>query len=401
MSLNFQKPFKIIGQVKHDKWGRLGQNSIIPGFIKLSNKESDNQRFSELWFGAHPSKPSVIDNRSNVNLNDLIVQHPIELLGYSVVDSFGTELPFLFKILSIDKPLSIQIHPDRETAKELNAQCPERYPDANHKPEMAVAISEASLLYGFRAIDEVRSFLSSVPEFQLLLGDVQSLLSLSDTEFLQKTYSAIMRADKQKVKIASQELFIRLSSKTNLSKEEKLLFKLADDYPDGDVGLFCFYILNLIVLQPREAIFIASGVLHAYLSGELIECMANSDNVIRGGLTEKFVDVETLLALSNYSAKFPCKLSLVKVTNDLSTYDTDCKEFSLSVFDLVPYVHRCLTNNRLQMLFSLNAEGKICASNEELLINSGDVIIIPASVNEWELSCNDGLVFLIQIPYTY
>lgn len=294
------KPFKISGIVKNYSWGRLLDEALV---AKLSKATDRNTRYAELWIGAHPHSPSVClsaskesgspepsqrEDSNGIDLISRLQQAPEEMLGGVCLQTFGTQLPFLLKILSIQQPLSIQLHPDLKLASELNEKNAKNYPDKNHKPEIAIAITPVTLLHNIRGFSESARLLERFPKaFKRLVMDGSEEPRLA----LIKTVLALTREENHQLIEEAKQVIRGLVE----PEEEDLWFLKAERIYPKDCGLWFFYILRLLQLQPGEAIFTGAGCLHAYLYGELIECMASSDNTIRAGLTEKFVDVESLL----------------------------------------------------------------------------------------------------------
>ncbi|XP_063099418.1 mannose-6-phosphate isomerase isoform X5 [Cavia porcellus] len=209
--------------------------------------------------------------------------------------------------ISEDKPYA------EELAEKLHLQAPEHYPDANHKPEMAIALTSFQGLCGFRPVAEILTFLKKVPEFQLLIGDdaatqlKQSVSSDPQTvaEALRSCFSHLMKSEKTTVVVQLNLLVKRISQQVSAGNNMddicgQLLLRLHQQYP-GDIGCFAIYFLNLLTLKPGEAMFLEANVPHAYLEGDCVECMACSDNTVRAGLTPKFIDVPTLCDMLSYT----------------------------------------------------------------------------------------------------
>lgn len=337
-------PFRIVklqcGAQSYD-WGKLGQSSAVAQFAEAANpnfKISDDKPYAELWMGTHPSVPSMAVTSSDsepVSLRTVLSSHP-DLLGSRIADKFGAgELPFLFKVLSIRKALSIQAHPDKALAKQLHANDPSHYPDDNHKPEMAIAITEFEGFCGFRPLAEIAALLKNVPEFVGIIGGQQyaddfinSLqpLTTSDEEgspndvanrkALQSLFSRVMNASDSLVEKYSKLLIERAQKEgSNFGYGESkdtaqgsfgkpladLLVCVNEQFPN-DIGLFCGgLMLNYVTLKPGQAMFLRAKDPHAYISGDIIECMAASDNVVRAGFTPKFKDVSNLVSMLTYS----------------------------------------------------------------------------------------------------
>ncbi|KAG7473317.1 hypothetical protein MATL_G00094540 [Megalops atlanticus] len=308
--------FPLACVVQKYAWGKLGLNSevakLVLGGDPLAVIE-DDQPYAELWMGAHPKGDALIkDNRiSQRTLGQWIADYP-GCLGSKVKDTFQGQLPFLFKVLSVNTALSIQAHPNRELAAKLHAQFPEHYPDNNHKPEMAIALTQFEGLCGFRPVEEIVGFLKSVPEFHALVGneaaeELQSSvgdgvrLSLA----LKKCFTRMMNCEKKVFVDQLNMLVKRVSEEAAAGKDTsgsngELLLRLHSQFP-GDIGCFSIYFLNRVMLQPGQAMFLGANEPHAYLFGDCIECMACSDNTVRAGLTPKYIDVNTLCEMLNYT----------------------------------------------------------------------------------------------------
>lgn len=275
--------------------------------------------------GTHPSNPSK-DITTKRTLLDLLKDNQA-LLSAEVSSKFGEKLPFLFKVLSIGKALSIQAHPNKKLAEQLHARDAKNYPDDNHKPEMTIAITPFDGLCGFRPLAEISHFLSSVPSLRKLVGDkeaaeFQSVIKGQETsekaedeetnkKALQKAFGALMTSSKTDVESASRELLHDAEKQgsdfagggleaTSGQELADLVVRLNKQFPE-DIGLFILFFLNYVRLEVGEAMFLKADDIHAYLSGDIIECMAASDNVVRAGFTPKFKDVDTLVSMLTYS----------------------------------------------------------------------------------------------------
>jgi mannose-6-phosphate isomerase len=275
--------------------------------------------------GTHPSNPSkdVLTKRTLLDL----VQDNQALISQDISARFGSKLPFLFKVLSIGKALSIQAHPNKKLAEQLHARDPKNYPDDNHKPEMTIAITPFDGLCGFRPLAEISHFLTTVPSLRSLVGDKEAEAyetavkgretsetkddEESNKKALQRAFGSLMNSKKEDVEAASRQLvesakkegsdFARGGLPSTSGKElADLVVRLNSQFP-GDIGLFVLFFLNYLKLEVGEAMFLKADDIHAYLSGDIIECMAASDNVVRAGFTPKFKDVDTLISMLTYS----------------------------------------------------------------------------------------------------
>ncbi|KAI1140031.1 mannose-6-phosphate isomerase [Hypoxylon sp. FL0543] len=310
-------------------WGKIGSESAAARFAAATpsddlNIQSDKP-YAELWMGTHPSNPSK-DLETGRTLLELVESNQM-LIAPSVRAKFGTKLPFLFKVLSINKALSIQAHPNKKLAEQLHAKDPRNYPDDNHKPEMAIAITDFEGLCGFRPLGEIAHFLSSVPPLRQLVGedaakafiatvrgqenDESSESTTQNKRALQSAFAALMKSSQEDVASAAKALVLEAESKgsdfadggvesTSGAVMSELVVRLNKQFPD-DIGLFVLFFLNFVKLSPGEALFLKADDIHAYVSGDIIECMAASDNVVRAGFTPKFKDVQTLVDLLTYN----------------------------------------------------------------------------------------------------
>nr|CUU99531.1 hypothetical transcript [Hymenolepis microstoma] len=257
--------------------------------------------------GTHPSGPSVLWNYRSISLDAYIKEHP-EYLGITSVECFGHQLPFLFKVLSIGKALSIQAHPDKRLAEKLHACWPDIYKDDNHKPEMAITLTDFEALIGFRPLAQIRSFITSLPELAELTSNPSED---SKGEMIRSLYSRLMHSSPEKVEGAINSLVKKFTHSVDSTLKGiegvdsnslvELFLRLNQQFP-GDVGCLSVFFFNYIKMKPGEAIFLKANTPHAYISGDCVECMANSDNVVRAGLTPKFKDVERLLDMLEYES---------------------------------------------------------------------------------------------------
>ncbi|KAF4630548.1 hypothetical protein G7Y89_g7592 [Cudoniella acicularis] len=309
-------------------WGKVGKDSAAAKFAAATPADDfsiqEDKPYAELWMGTHPSNPSK-DLTTKRTLLDL-VQDNQALMSKEVSERFENKLPFLFKVLSIGKALSIQAHPNKKLAEQLHKRDSKNYPDDNHKPEMTIAITPFDGLCGFRPLAEISHFLSTIPALKKLVGSeaetYQSAIKGQETsqkkededknkKALQKAFGALMSSKKEEIEAASKELveaagkegsdFAAGGGPANNGKElADLVIRLNKQFP-GDIGLFVLFFLNYVKLEVGEAMFLKADDIHAYLSGDIIECMAASDNVVRAGFTPKFKDVDTLISMLTYN----------------------------------------------------------------------------------------------------
>ncbi|OAK95519.1 mannose-6-phosphate isomeras-like protein [Phaeosphaeriaceae sp. SRC1lsM3a] len=309
-------------------WGKVGKSSAAAKFHAATASDfsiQEEKPYAELWMGTHPSLPSK-DLETKRTLLDL-VQENQALLSSDIAQRYENKLPFLFKVLSINKALSIQAHPNKKLAEQLHAKDSKNYPDDNHKPEMTIAVTPFDGLCGFRPLAEITHFLKTVPSLRKLVGEedasnFENTVKGKETsdkdedikankKALQSAFTKVMNTDKDALASASKELIKAAESEgaefagsggpSNDGKElADLVLRLNSQFPD-DIGLFVQFFLNYVKLEIGEAMFLKADDIHAYLSGDIIECMASSDNVVRAGFTPKFKDVDTLTNMLTYS----------------------------------------------------------------------------------------------------
>lgn len=286
---------------------------------------------AELWMGAHPSAPSRLADGGE-SLLECIESDPVRWLGRQVAEVFGARLPFLLKVLAADSPLSLQAHPDPERARSGYAaeqargvplDAPQRnYRDQHHKPELICALTPFEALCGFRTTRDCVRLLGALDVAELawpleLLADGAGLRAVVELLLTSPPDGLVGAVGTACRRCAGEDPAYRWAA------------ELADRYP-GDVGVAISLLLNLIQLRPGQAIYLPAGRLHAYLRGTGIEVMANSDNVLRGGLTPKHVDVPELLAVLDFDATPVPILAGVPGAAGEAVYPTPAPEFRLS-----------------------------------------------------------------------
>ena len=378
------KFYRIEGQVQNYDWGG---ESFIPNLI--SEKIEENTPYAEYWLGAHLKAPSkVITEKGSVSLELFLNQNPIEKLGEAVASTFG-KLPYLFKVLDVKEMLSIQVHPSIEAAKigykkENEKGIPltasnRNFKDENHKPEIMVALTDFWLLHGFLEREELIKNIKETPELSFLLN-----IFLEDGYL--GLYKKVMEYSQEEVNKVLQPLVDRILPKylkNELEKSSPAFWAAKSltnkDSKNIDKGIFSIYFFNILNLSRGEAVFQDAGVPHAYLEGVNMELMANSDNVLRAGLTSKHIDVVELIKNTKFEATIPDILNGVEnIANGEVVFKTIAKDFELSKIELTEAITHNSTSNSVEILMLLKGEATFTQDNESMSLEKGQAILIKA-----------------------
>lgn len=352
--------YRLQGRIQHYSWGG---KTFLPGLLNHLN--SDGNPFAEYWLGVHPGGPGLVNlgEGATTTLNNLIGSDKFRHLGRETIAEFN-ELPFLLKILDVKDMLSIQVHPTKamaklgyaeEEQKGVSLSAPNRnYKDQNHKPEVMIALSDFWLLHGFSADieDRLNRFLflnSFVPEFQTggIKGLFEHLLSLP-----QETVNEIISVQAKQI--------VPLYQAGQLEKDSpdfwaaRAILNLCND-GQYDKGIFSIYLMNILNLKKGEGIFQGAGILHAYLEGQNIELMANSDNVLRAGLTNKHIDIPELLAQTSFVVTNPVIIKEV-LNSNYCDYPCDTNDFQIQKITIQAGEERMLNNSGPAIALVLTGE---------------------------------------------
>lgn len=377
------QPLLLKSRVQHYAWGSRGDEAIIPRL--LGEPADPDKPYAELWMGAHPKAPSMaLYNGKWIPLNELIKAYPRPILGDAVATRFG-ELPFLFKVLSAGEPLSIQAHPSKEQANVLHEKDPLNYPDDNHKPEIAIALDRLTALVGFGKKVELVELLKRHSEITDFLGGetvAAFLQEQNEAQAIRLLYQHYLQAvveEPARLEEAAGRLKRKISSLTSIDEKEALFISMTEKYGLRDIGLFSIFFLNLLHLKAGEAVFLGAGIPHAYVKGNIVECMANSDNVVRAGLTPKFQDVNALMEILDYGCQ-PVVFRDVDPDDTLS-YHVHADEFCVSRRVLMPGKGFATDSRTVVLLFLVKGEAAVKYSlNEKIEWQKGQALLIPAAV---------------------
>lgn len=363
--------YHLKGTVKHYDWGGF---SFIPSLLNIHN--TGERPFAEYWLGVHPLGLSFVQtNGEEKKLSELV-----------------PGLPYLLKVLDVKDMLSIQVHPSREAAaKEFDRENSEgipldspirNYKDANHKPELMVALSDFWLLHGFKPEKELEFTLLNVVELRELLR----VFNHSGYSGLYKYIMELPQVEVNRILTPLVNNLAEVYQNTEADKEDEDFWvgraaKLFSHGENIDRGIFSFFLFNLVHLQKGEGIFQGAGVPHAYLQGQNVEIMANSDNVLRGGLTNKHIDVAELMKHIRCVPVIPEIIKGKQNSNGEIVYPVPVNDFRLSFFDLMKNEQIELIADTTEIL--LLTEGKVTVQNKDAEINleAGNpaALILPGS----------------------
>ncbi|MBS1655322.1 MAG: mannose-6-phosphate isomerase, class I, partial [Bacteroidetes bacterium] len=380
---------KLKGRVQHYNWGGY---DYIPALLGILNEE--RKPYAEYWLGAHPSASSMIIDETGtgeeMSLNRAMQLDAAFYLGRDVFNQFKS-LPYLLKVLDVRDMLSIQVHPSKkaaeiEFARENNERIPvdaafRNYKDDNHKPELAAALSDFWLLHGFKKEAELVQTLSSVPE----LLDLVPVFNESGYEGL---YKMVMGMPQKEVNAMLQPLLGRIIP----LYQQNLLRKAQEDFWAAraaltfneedkiDRGIFSIYLFNLVHLRKGEAIFQDAGIPHAYLEGQNVEIMANSDNVLRGGLTNKHIDVKELMKHVRCEGIEPNVLTGDN-TGVETIYKTLAPDFELSSFLLPAKGRTFFRTNTAEIWIVIQGSIECRSASNTLMVEKGQAALAVAEID--------------------
>ena len=364
---------------------------------------------AELWMGAHPKAPSMVKTKqTDESLLDLIQKHPLDILGKETAAVYENRLPYLFKVLAIAKPLSIQVHPNRDQAKQgfarenhikIPVDAAERnYRDNNHKPECICALTHFWALNGFRDKVTMANLLREACADSLDVA-IREFEENQDSQGLKHFLDILLNLKGDTV----QKILSRAIPYADASRSRDPAFdwmiRLHNAYP-GDIGVLFPLILNLVCLNPGEAMYLPAGQMHAYLKGVGIELMANSDNVLRGGLTPKHMDVLELLNILNFKEQPLSIIEPEKRDECEKVYPTPAREFELSVLALGAGESYTSIRARSAEIMLVTA-GEINVfqggESEPLKLTRGMSVIVPAAVESYQIR-GEGTVYKASVP---
>lgn len=367
---------QLTGTIRAYAWGTTDQ---IP---QLLHRPVTDEPQAEYWLGTHPSGPAVLD--CGRELTDALAEEPT-LVGEEPLAQFGPGLPYLLKVLSAARALSLQAHPSREQAvagyaREEAAGVPRdaahrNYSDDWPKPEAMVARTEFHGLCGFREPTETAELLRAwqVPG---LARVVDPLESPGGADGVREAFLAALQADAELVRQVVAAAGQQVATPGPGADLAATALELAESFPD-DPGIIAALLLNRIVLQPGEAFFMDAGNMHAYLRGTGIEVMANSDNVLRGGLTGKHVDIDELASVVSFAPERPEVIRPVEEAPGLSRYPTPAPEFALWRMD-DPQATPLPAPRRGRIVLVTDGALELGVGEERIGVCSGEAVFVSA-----------------------
>lgn len=406
---------KLAGQYQHYNWGGA---DFIPSWRKLTEKSP--KPYAEYWLGAHRSASSLVEFEQKWLPLDRLLDAAPELLGEESRAKFGDELPFLLKILDVKHPLSIQIHPTKTQAEQGFAQETRQgialnahnrtYKDRNHKPEMMIALSDFWLLHGFKPLAQLLADLNRQPSLVPLAQRIHQ-------HGLPTVYAEIMQAEQTQLAqwlqpIIEQNQTAYQQGKISPATAEYWLLYSIDvlniSPTQLDAGLLSFYLFNLVQLKKGQGIYQGAGLPHAYLRGQNIELMAASDNVIRGGLTPKYIDIPALLNTLDYQEivpeiipPAPCELKSNTTQADTPLYlypTSQAEDFALQRLDFAELDQVELTSSSATILLVMSGSMTLTFDNHSLLLTQGESAFISAGSQFLAIGEQKGYAVMATLP---
>lgn len=422
MTALFNRPSRVIAAIQHYAWGLEDPGCWVGRFAGTGGRE----RYAEAWFGDHrngPAKVFVHGRSEAATIAELIAEDATLILGDATIARFGRSLPFLGKILSVREPLSIQVHPPEAHAVRLYGSEGglRRYPDPRQKDEASVALTAVELLYGFRAADAIHSDILRVPELRDALAtgtgaedgpSASALDALTEARaatdpngFLRGVTSALLTAKEDAVLAACRALYQRLeqAGASQRTPAESWILRVREQYPDGDVGVFFFYLLNTLTLNPGQGLAIPAGVPHAYLSGEMLEVMVPSDMVIRCGLTPKHRDSKEVLACTTFAPTTigDAVQSGVLAASGFTGYCFGNEQFTISTASTGGKLTIPDTGSP-EVFLSLDGSGLLqygSSASETVAYSPATAFLLPAVRNEILVRHSEGRIARFHVPY--
>ncbi|MFA0194517.1 mannose-6-phosphate isomerase, class I [Vibrio artabrorum] len=357
----------------------------------------NNEPQAEIWMGAHPNGCSK-SAENGEPLSHMINENKTEVLGEYTAARFG-ELPFLFKVLAAETPLSIQVHPnkrkselgfERENALGIPLNASHRnYKDPNHKPELVYALTFYKAMNGFRPIDDIIALFEEA-DIPSLAIELNMLKANADSDSLKSFFSAIMSLEGDRKASALNELYAAhtRSAKTVMGREALQYSIEFKQYYPGDIGLFTPLMLNTVELAPGEAMFLFAETPHAYVQGTGLEIMANSDNVLRAGLTPKYIDVPELIDNTIFEPIKPEDIRLKPVLKEgKMSYPIPVDDFG---FDILSATDESKSQylRSAEILFCVEGEATVTSEGRSVSLKPGESVFVSSHSSVYQYQGN-------------
>jgi len=376
--------FILRNQIKHYEWG---STELIPRLLGVAG---DGRPWAELWMGSRSGSSSLVSlPAGEASLGELIAGDPRHYLGEKTAERYDA-LPFLFKLIAAEKPLSIQAHPnlaqaregyERENKAQVSHNAPNRnYRDPNHKPEIICALTPFTGMCGFRSPGEIQRLFSVFLDAPALVREgfipLLRALEIPDQNSALQTFLGLLFGLSLPVREALTEFILSTHGSGKAEGREWVLMReFARQYP-GDPSVIAPLYLVVFDLEPGEAIFLKDGVPHSYIHGFGVELMTNSDNVLRGGLTPKHIDVPELMKVLDFN---PVKLQILRPEPGAScfTYPSPCAEFSLTVMRGMETKPVALARNAPTL--GIVTEGEVLMG--DTVLKQGESVFIPPAAS--------------------
>ncbi|KLO08020.1 mannose-6-phosphate isomerase [Schizopora paradoxa] len=404
MSTETPAVFRLKASMQTYEWGKKGSSSLVSqlarGAVREDFELEEETSYAELWMGTHQNGPAHLWSEPETSLAGLITSSPQSYLGAKLTTGqfnepgkfpHSTQVPFIFKILSIAKALPLQAHPDKALAEDLHAKDSLQFVDDNHKPEIAVALKDGFRGFvGFKEMDNIVESLQSVPELAEAIDNedaIRRFLQEKSKESLKDVFSALLSAKEDLVKRCVGRLIERIDRQgaNAVGGDESastLVRTLNDQYP-SDVGVLAApFFMNLVTLNRGEAIYIGADEVHAYLEGDIIECMAVSDNVLNAAFVPPDSrNTSTFVNSLTYTSRPPSHWSLPQTpyklsrTGQTTAYDPPLEEFTV--------LHTQLSQSRANFTASATKDASMSTTG---IVSKGDFLTLDQgaqTVKDW------------------
>jgi len=384
--------FKLDNVIQNYVWG---STTSIADLFGIENRDGSPQ--AEIWMGAHPNGCSKIETTGEL-LSEMISNNPNDTIGAYTQQRFG-ELPYLFKVLAAEKPLSVQVHPklsdaqrgfakENELGIELNA-FNRNYKDANHKPELVYALTFYRAMNGFRALNDMISIFEQAA-VATLENDLNALKNNPNSDGLRTFFTTVMSLSGEQKAQALAELKTNITTKatTKMAREAfAMVVEFSADFAD-DIGLFSPLLLNVIELAPGEAMFLHAATPHAYVQGTGLEIMANSDNVLRAGLTPKFMDIPELIAHTEFHSIPSDEILLAPVKKDnKDNYPIPVDDFGFDIINVSATSNTQYVRGA-EILFCIKGEVTVENGDTALTLKPGESLFVCNSAQTYSYQGN-------------